>query len=297
MKLSIITINYNNLKGLKRTADSILCQTWTDYEWIVVDGNSTDGSKEYIERLAEELQSEESNASSPWHVERFSLLGFTADGWDWNHENDKILDNDERRFLWCSEKDNGIYNAMNKGIVKAKGDFCLFMNSGDWLDNSMVLESFYKHDLSEDLICGKIQNREKKLICGMAYRQNFDSTDIMCCTIPHQSCFIKRSLFETIGLYDEALKIVSDWKFFVLAVAYWGCTYRFVDILISNQEPGGISDKNRYINERKKVSDELFPPKLKKDILLAHSTRLIRKNRFMRLIYSLLIRVATRLYE
>lgn len=52
-KLSIITINYNNLDGLRRTIDSVICQTWKDYEWIVIDGGSTDGSKELIEQYQE----------------------------------------------------------------------------------------------------------------------------------------------------------------------------------------------------------------------------------------------------
>jgi len=83
-KLSIITINYNNCAGLKRTIDSVVSQSFKDYEWIVIDGGSKDGSKDLIEQYSD---------------------SFT---------------------YWVSEPDNGIYNAMNKGIEKANGEWMLF---------------------------------------------------------------------------------------------------------------------------------------------------------------------------
>lgn len=81
MKLSIITINYNNLQGLRNTFQSVISQTWQEFEWIVIDGGSTDGGKELLEE----------------HQEKFSY--------------------------WVSEPDKGIYNAMNKGISHANGEY------------------------------------------------------------------------------------------------------------------------------------------------------------------------------
>ena len=101
MKLSIITINYNNREGLKRTIESVVNQTFTDFEWILIDGGSTDGSKELIEQYSN----------------RFSY--------------------------WVSEPDNGIYNAMNKGLRAAKGDYLQFLNSGDRLYNAQSLASCF----------------------------------------------------------------------------------------------------------------------------------------------------------
>ena len=80
MKLSIITVNYNNREGLQRTIDSVVSQTFRDFEWIVIDGGSTDGSKELIKQYADHFS------------------------------------------YWVSEPDKGIYNAMNKGILKATGE-------------------------------------------------------------------------------------------------------------------------------------------------------------------------------
>ena len=91
MKLSIITINFNNLAGLKKTADSVISQTWKEFEWIIIDGGSTDGSKEFIVSLNDDLN---------------------RNGWN-------------PITYWCSEPDKGIYNAMNKGIGKAKGEYLL----------------------------------------------------------------------------------------------------------------------------------------------------------------------------
>ena len=164
MKLSIITINYNHLEGLKRTADSVLAQTWTDFEWIIVDGGSNDGSKECIEDLAGRLQTIGVNScSAPWNVEHFSKLDFTAERWiqehgkNWIDDESPLPPSDKRRLLWCSERDKGIYNAMNKGIVEARGEYCLFLNSGDWLESPSTLKDVFKNEIVHDIVCGKIQ--------------------------------------------------------------------------------------------------------------------------------------------
>lgn len=75
MKLSIITVNLNNVEGLRKTIDSVVNQTWQEFEWIIVDGGSTDGSKELIEETARQLD------GHGWDTVNFSLLGFTAEDW------------------------------------------------------------------------------------------------------------------------------------------------------------------------------------------------------------------------
>ena len=97
-KVSVITVNYNNLKGLERTISSVLLQSFSDFEYIIVDGGSSDGSKEYIESKQEYINQ------------------------------------------WVSEKDHGVYNAMNKAIRMAQGEYCIFMNSGDHFFSSQSLE-------------------------------------------------------------------------------------------------------------------------------------------------------------
>ena len=95
-QISIITINYNNASGLEKTIRSVVEQIYNEYEYIIIDGASSDKSKEVIQ------------------------------------EYQRYID------FWCSEKDSGIYNAMNKGIQKASGEYLLFLNSGDVLNNSAV---------------------------------------------------------------------------------------------------------------------------------------------------------------
>ena len=112
MLVSIITVNFNHLEGLKRTYESIVSQTFTDYECIVIDGGSTDGSREFIEQ----------------HQDRFAY--------------------------WCSEKDNGIYHAMNKGIRQAKGEYLNFMNAGDAFACSKTLAGVFSEHRTADILYG-----------------------------------------------------------------------------------------------------------------------------------------------
>ena len=106
MELSIVTINYNNAEGLRKTLVSVAEQTYRDIEHIIIDGGSTDGSIEVIRDYVERLKIE-----------------------------DRIL-----KIDWVSEKDNGIYNAMNKGIRKASGEYIQILNSGDILANPDVTQ-------------------------------------------------------------------------------------------------------------------------------------------------------------
>ena len=169
MKYSIITVNYNDAQGLKDTINSVIIQTCTDYEFIIIDGGSKDNSKSIIE------------------------------------------ENQNQISYWVSEPDNGIFNAMNKGILVSQGDYLIFMNSGDCFYNEKVLEDSLPYMVS-DFVIGGIKRKEIDTI------MNYELSDISMMTfykgaIPHQATFHKRSLFQD-SLYDETLKISSDWKFF-----------------------------------------------------------------------------------
>ena len=123
MNLSIITINYNNLRGLKATVDSVIAQTYKEFEWIIIDGGSTDGGRNVIEQNAQH---------------------FT---------------------YWCVESDKGIYNAMNKGISVANGDYCIFINSGDCFYDNEVIRKFICLNPQEDIVIGAVHSSltDKKL--------------------------------------------------------------------------------------------------------------------------------------
>lgn len=228
MILSIITINYNNSDGLQRTIESVLSQTWKDYEWIVIDGGSTDGSLDIIKKYASHFS------------------------------------------FWCSEPDKGIYNAMNKGITHAKGEYLNFLNSGDCFYSSDSLSGLFKNTYIEDiLICDAIYmyNGHEIVFCD-ASSCNYDYDFFMRGTLPHQASFFKRTTFDKFGNYDESLKIVADWKFFVETIYYGGATTKYVPIKMCLYEGNGISTGETMQNERKMVTDQLFHPHIQKDIFI-----------------------------
>ena len=179
--------------------ESVFAQTFTDYEYIIIDGGSTDGSKELIEK----------------------------------HQNKLVY--------WVSEKDNGIYDAMNKGINNSSGEYLLFLNSGDYLYDESVLGKVAGIDISDDIIYGNVK-WEPGDFNGI-YPDILTLEHFMQNTIPHQGSFIRKSLFNTIGLYDEQNKIISDWTFFLLALFKFNCSYKHVDVIVTYCNTEGISLK------------------------------------------------------
>jgi glycosyltransferase involved in cell wall biosynthesis len=218
--ISIITINYNDKIGLERTLKSVTNQTYQNFEYIVIDGGSTDGSKELIEKYQEKIK------------------------------------------YWVSEPDKGIYNAMNKGIINTNGEYLLFINSGDELLDSNVLEENYSVIHTEDLVyfninvVGEQDNYIKKYPSKISFSYMYQDT------LPHPATFIKKKLFDGIGFYDEKLKIVSDWKFFILALVKYNATYKYVDKTLSIFYFDGISSRKEnlelLLTERKQVISNEF---------------------------------------
>ena len=219
MKLSIITINLNNLEGLKKTYESIVCQTFTDYEWLVIDGGSTDGSREFIEQ----------------HQEKFAY--------------------------WCSEPDNGIYNAMNKGIVRAKGEYLNFMNSGDCFACKETLAGVFMTSHSEDILYGymPVGDINGSFFPSNAMKDKVCWYDLYSNTFPHQASFIRRTLFDTVGLYDEGLKVVSDSRWFAMAVLNYGATCKFLPYKIAIFEGKGLCQTTDFSAEKPLQRKGIFP--------------------------------------
>ncbi len=199
-KLSIITINYNNRNGLEKTIGSVVGQTFDDFEYLIIDGGSKDGSVEIIQQHAGKVS------------------------------------------YWISESDSGIYNAMNKGIKLAKGEYCLFLNSGDYLLNENVLRNV-SDELNGDAIIygnGRMEKGSgKSELVNMP--QNLTLEYFSSRSIFHPSTFIKRELFDTYGLYNESNKIVSDWEFFIKTIMVANVKARKIPNEIAVVEDGGIS--------------------------------------------------------
>ncbi|WP_347159310.1 glycosyltransferase family 2 protein [Pontibacter chitinilyticus] len=216
MKLSIITINYNNACGLEKTFDSVFSQSFKEFEYIVIDGGSSDGSAEIIREYTERLS------------------------------------------YWVSEKDKGIYNAMNKGVTKASSDYLFFLNSGDFLIDPDIMYSMLKYLDGTDIVYGNLLIQESDKQWEKKYPASPTFDYFIKHTIPHSGgAFIKKSLFDKVGLYDERLKISSDWKFYVEAICKQNASIKYVDKAVSVFAFDGISSEagswDIVLKERREV--------------------------------------------
>lgn len=215
MKLTIITVNRNNANGLKKTIESVLNQDFNDFEYIVIDGGSSDKSVEIIYNYSE----------------KFSY--------------------------WCSEHDSGIYNAMNKGILKAKGEYLLFLNSGDFLTSDNVLADIIKIGLTKDIVrCACKITKNGEVVYTVHAKEPFTFKTLYFQGIPHQSTFIKRDLFEKYGLYREDFAYNSDIEFWYRTLIFGTATTESIDIALANYNLEGISTGNvseKFVSEQKEI--------------------------------------------
>lgn len=275
MKLSIITINYNNASGLRKTLASVASQTYRDIEHIIIDGGSTDGSLEVIEDYEQTIH------HTPYTI----------------------------HLQWVSEPDHGIYNAMNKGIEIALGkrvvdtfnrsersedknkellDYIQILNSGDLLAAPDVtarmmaaLDSLNakRSTLSGDAVAifygnmlksydgKKIVNRDT---CGNGMYTPESFLYFYKGTLNHDCAYIRRDLFEKYGLYNEDMKICSDWEWYVRAIVLGGEKPVYTNIDVTIFDMNGVSEaygKNADIikRERREYLEKILPPSVLHD--------------------------------
>ena len=227
MRLSIITINRNNAPGLERTILSLAAQIFKEFEYIVIDGASTDGSVEVIKQ----------------YEPRFAYL------------------------KWVSEPDAGIYNAMNKGVRMASGDYIQIVNSGDCLVAEDVTERMLaalEKAGNPSIFYGnmiKCFPDGNKLVDKSFAGQEITMLGMYTGTLNHNPAYIRHDLFSKYGYYDESLKIVSDWKWYLQAVILGEEKPQYVDIDVTLFDMTGISETNKELDkaERKQVLESLFP--------------------------------------
>ena len=220
-RLSIITINKENAAGLEKTIKSVISQKFTDYSYIVIDGDSKDGSEEIIRKYQDRIN------------------------------------------FWVSEPDNGIYNAMNKGIAKAKGDYCLFLNSGDYLVDENALSNLFSFNFTEDIVYANQKRVGKNGSYVITYPEKLTFFHFYAEYLGHNSTLIKRKLFADIGYYNEMKRVVSDWEFLILAICKYNCSFKKLPVVFSVQHDGGISNnplfREQVQKERYSVLQKHFP--------------------------------------
>ncbi len=224
MKFTIITINYNNADGLRRTIESVVNQTYTDYEYVIIDGGSTDGSVDVIREYE-----------------------------------DKIT-------YWVSEKDKGIYNAMNKGVKVATGEYCIFMNSGDCFYDGNVLDSIAAEHYGDDIFVGKVYQPDKRTAMSPPPTREISLYHLYSGAIPHQGAFIKTSLLRAFP-YDESMRIAADWKFFIQTIILNKCSFRYIDLNVSVYDTTGISatHSDEMFEEKQRYLSEILPERILAD--------------------------------
>lgn len=230
-KLSVITVNLNNKEGLSKTIESVLSQTFSDFEYIVIDGGSTDGSIDVIQKYKEGIS------------------------------------------YFVSERDKGIYNAMNKGILKASGEYLQFLNSGDWFVKNSILEEVFNRNYTEDILYGNaifVNSSGESELYEVGYEEDITLGYFIKYSLCHQAAFIRKVLFND-GLYDENLRIVSDKKFFIEKIILKNCSIKKIRKEIVFYDLSGISLQKKHYelhqSERLKIIDQLIPVRIARDYL------------------------------
>lgn len=262
MKYSIITINYNNRDGLEKTILSVINQTCQDFEYIIIDGGSTDGSVDVIKKYADRID------------------------------------------YWVSEPDKGIYNAMNKGILQAHGEYLNFMNSGDFFYDNEVLEKVLLENYNVDIIFGKaFVNNSEVTYC---VHKEISLYSLCITGFNHQATFYKKILFDNLT-YDESLLLLSDWKFTTQQVIFHHCSYKFIDIIIVDYNLFGISSNNKDLAKKEQIQiiQSLLPERISNDYIYFSHMRsplieiipfLSSKDRLHKLII-IIVKIIIKLYK
>ena len=133
---------------------------------------------------------------------------------------------------------------MNKGIKASAGDYCLFLNSGDYLLDDKVLERIFSHDINADIVSGDVLKiRPNNKFRRVSSHESISLHKLCIHSLPHQASFIRRSLFDEIGYYNESYRIASDWEFFLKALVIGEKSYQHISMDISYFRIGGVSSR------------------------------------------------------
>ena len=216
MRISIITITYNSARTLQRALESVRSQTYTDIEHILIDGASTDGTKALIEAYAEQMEKLQAKGGKSVSVK------------------------------WLSEPDEGIYNALNKGIRLATGDIIGFLHSDDVLFSSdsigHIAAAF--ESSGADVVYGDLQycNGSKVVRRWKSNAFNPDSLKFGWMP-PHPTVYCRRKVYDRTGLFDEWFRISADYDMMlrVFGAGYPSC---YLPEVLVNMSIGGASNRD-----------------------------------------------------
>ena len=221
---------------MRKTLASVAAQTYRDIEHIIVDGGSTDGSVDIIRDYEETIH------HTPYTI----------------------------HLIWLSEKDNGIYDAMNKGVEKASGDYLYFLNSGDAFATPDVVQEMMKIFDGTDIIIGRVNRTNNGKVFGqtnLLSEKDMSLYKMYLGGINHQSALIRRELLVETP-YDATIKYGADWKFFVQTIVLKGATTKFVDEIFANYDVAGLSSNTPEVRkERETILKTILPERVARDYL------------------------------
>ena len=222
MKISIITTSYNSEKTLQDTLESILRQTYDNIELIVIDGLSTDSTVDFIKQYEVKFKG---------------------------------------RMRWISEKDKGIYDAMNKGISMATGDIVGILNSDDFYSSDRILEEVaasFKKDYKIDAVYGDVHfiHQDQPEKCARYYSSAYFRPWLLRFGFmpAHPSFYVKREVYQRYGLYSLDYNIASDYDMMVRLFYKHKIHAKYLKLDFVTMRIGGISTKN--LHNRLQISKE-----------------------------------------
>jgi glycosyltransferase involved in cell wall biosynthesis len=220
---TVITINLNNREGLRRTMESVRMQAFSDYEYLVVDGVSNDGSLEVIDE---------------YH----------------NIVAKKLV-----------EKDKGVYDAMNKGLALATGEYIVFLNSGDEFKSATTLSEIHEGCADKDFVYCDVEvfNEDNHRI--RTHPSELSTRFLLTGMICHQAIFAKRTLFEKTGSFSDAHKIYGDYDWLLRAIKKQNATTKHIPKVLVRYEEIGLSnttDKQKQRTEKDQIHSAYFNPLL-----------------------------------
>lgn len=236
--ISVITPVLNNRRDIEACLDSVSMQTYSNKEHWIIDGGSTDGTLEIVKR----------EAARHHHIK------------------------------WISEPDTGIYEAMNKGINKAGGEWIYFLGSDDQVYNNTVFEEVFDtvDYKGYDLLYGNIILKENGLILG----EEISIQDLKWGCTHHQATFNKKSIFSKLGKYDTRFKVCADWAFMIKCLQEKEIKIKYINKIIAIYATEGFSN-TRYQNNPR-LSDKAFNKdffRLFENITLIERLRIIANDR------------------
>jgi glycosyltransferase involved in cell wall biosynthesis len=210
-KISIITVSLNAAENIQQAIESVAIQTFVGLEHIICDGNSIDGTQEII-------------------LKQIGLCG---------HIN------------YISEKDLGIYDAINKGLHMAKGNIIGILNADDFYADNTVLKKVlneFELDPSIGIVYGDLNyvhkrnpsNIFRKWVSKSYYDYFFEDGN----DLPHPTMFVRKEVYDKIGLYRTDFKIASDYEWMLRALKVHEIKSKYLPYLMVNMRLGGISNRN-----------------------------------------------------